>query len=83
MNGETSVHEGTFDKEDNTSNLHSDLFSLWNLVLSADQAMSHGYRLNDVSLCEERFIATLISHKLKTDHAFHLLAFVSDQDKYF
>lgn len=45
--------------------------------------MSHGYRLNDVSLCEERFIATLISHKVKTDHAFHLISFVSDGDKGF
>jgi hypothetical protein len=45
--------------------------------------MSHGYRLNDVSLCEERFLATLISHKIKTDHAFHLISFVSDVDKHF
>ena len=83
MNGETSIHENTFDKADREQNLHADLFSLRNLILSADQAMSHGYRLNDVSLCEERFIATLISHKVKTDHTFHLISFVSDGDKGF
>lgn len=45
--------------------------------------MSHGYRLNDVSLCEERFISTLISHKIKTDYSLHLLGFVSNNDKHF
>lgn len=36
MNGETSIHEETLDWEDQEQNLHSDLFSLWNLILSAD-----------------------------------------------
>jgi len=63
MSGETSIHEdSTFDRFDLTQCLHADLFSLRNLILSADQAMSHGYRLNDVSLCEERTLASIISH---------------------
>lgn len=81
MNGETSIHEdSTFDRLDPTQNLHADLFSIWNLILSADQAMSHGYRLNDVSLCEERTIASILSHKIKSDRQMHLFAFVLDND---
>jgi len=45
--------------------------------------MSHGYRLNDVSLCEERTIASIISHKIKLDNSVHLLSFVLDSDKHF
>ena len=45
--------------------------------------MSHGYWLNDVSLCEERTIASIISHRIKLDRHIHLLAFVLDNDKNF
>lgn len=63
--------------------ISADLFSIRNLILSADQAMAHGYRLNDVSLMEERVLAATISHKLKTETAVNLIAFVSDYDDSF
>ena len=80
MKGETDVEETSQISLPWQDALHADLFSLRNLVLSADQAQSHGYRLNDVSLCEERVLANIVSHKFKTDHQFHLLGFVSDFD---
>ena len=77
MAGQTSILEDSkFDADNVELGLHADLFALRNLVLSADQAMAHGYRLNDVSLCEERTLARMISHRFKTENNFHLIAFV-------
>ena len=70
MSGEVSmsIHSNMSDGQIVEENIHLDLFSLRNLILSADQAQEHGYRLTDVSLCEERVLANIISHKLKTEH---------------
>ena len=68
MKGETDVEETSLTSLAWQDALHADLFSLRNLVLSADQAQSHGYWLNDVSLCEEWVLANIVSHKFKTDH---------------
>ena len=45
--------------------------------------MTHGYRLNDVSLCEERTIAAILSHKIKSDWSLNLLSFVLNKDQNF
>lgn len=85
MNGDLSMSIQSDMSEDMVieENIHLDLFSLRNLVLSADQAQSHGYRLRDVSLCEERVLANIISHRFKTDHSFNLLGFVNNEDESF
>lgn len=63
MDGNTSILEDSKLDEDNVElHIHADLFSLRNLILSADQAMAHGYKLVDVSLMEERVLSTTISH---------------------
>ena len=43
--------------------------------------MAHGYRLADVSLCEERVLASILSHKIKSDSVINLIAFISTEEK--
>ena len=64
-------------------NLHWDLFALRNLLLAIDQARSEGYELNDVSLTEERWIAKIVSHKLRIDNKIHLIGFINDDNNWF
>lgn len=83
MSGHTDIEIDEKTVSDFTANWHWDLFALRNLLLAIDQARTEGYELNDVSLTEERAIAHVISHRLKTDYKVNLVSFITDDNECF